>query len=53
MRKCKNLCKDFKSARPISLDVENAEALDAKVDNGNVDGESEFHFMESDGLRRG
>ena len=33
-----NLCKDVKGAKPISLDVEDSEALDAEV--GKVDGEA-------------
>ena len=36
MDSAKNLCKDVKNAKPISLDVENSEALDAEV--GKVDG---------------
>ena len=31
MDSAKNLCKDVKSAKPISLDVEDSDALDAEV----------------------
>ena len=36
MESAKSLCKDVKGAKPISLDVEDSEALDAEV--GKVDG---------------
>ena len=37
LESAKSLCKDVKGAKPVSVDVEDSEALDAEV--GKVDGE--------------
>ena len=40
LESAEKLCKDVKGTRPISLDVEKSEALDAEV--GKVDGMSDY-----------
>ena len=46
----KNLCKDVKGAKPISLNVEDSEALEAEV--GKVDGEARLQSLYLALLRR-